>query len=162
MNQSIENASRIEFKAWLYSEDSSVNPDGLTTEEIGIMFHAWRAARQSSQSEPVACYTKKYGVQMLKAGFLANLPDNTVLYAAPQQAIPSDSDLENLVTVDKRDLFDFVRGAIRDALENGLMDEQTSSEEMAMFHNATERTDKCLSKLYAKPASPTAPIERDK
>jgi hypothetical protein len=52
---------------------------------------------------------------------------------------------DNNVTLDKRDLFDAVRSAIKDA-----MLEQGSREDgVELFEDATDRTNKCLSELYA-------------
>jgi hypothetical protein len=52
-------------------------------------------------------------------------------------------DAEHLVTVDKRDLFDFVRSAIRDALEN----DETALDAAALWAEATHRADEALGKL---------------
>jgi hypothetical protein len=81
---SIEDASLKEFQQWL-------KDTGRGWSEIA--FAAWKAARQSSQSEPV--YLLSVGNSLYEKVMPENVEDlrkyTTVetLYAAPQQAIPS-------------------------------------------------------------------------
>jgi hypothetical protein len=75
---------RKEFEAWWDMERARVQEGRHNTKEACLL--AWQAARNQSNNVPVACYTKAYGVQLLKAGILANLPDNSLLYTSPQQS----------------------------------------------------------------------------
>lgn len=50
----------------------------------------------------------------------------------------------NLVTLDKRDLFDFVRTAIKYAM----LEQGSREDDAELFDDATDRTEKCLSDLY--------------
>jgi hypothetical protein len=59
MNQSIEDESRKEFtqtmhRLFLLREDEIESPDGFSDLTNADLFKLWQAARQSSQSEPVA------------------------------------------------------------------------------------------------------------
>jgi hypothetical protein len=164
--------TKIDFKR--YAPDSAWYDDENLEEAyetwIGAIEYIKHGARLAARSderqsgEAVGYVNTKFcGVfyktlEDYKKAFGSHANANPVYLAAPQQAIPSDSDLENLVTVDKRDLFDFVRGAIRDALEN----DENINQQAHLWAEAHDRADKCLSKLYAKPAAPTAPIESDK
>jgi hypothetical protein len=57
---------------------------------------------------------------------------------------------ENLVTLDKRDLFDLVRAEIKDSLTT----DENSNQQAWLWEESTNRTINCLSKLYALPAAP--------
>jgi hypothetical protein len=149
-DQSIEDASRKEFEIWYKREGFHV-----PVEEAYTAWEAWQAARQSSQSEPVAsivqeifdlciqyersCYNTGYLHLAEKLLVLAGRANSAIkimeqTIAAPQQAIPS----ERIAKLEK---------AINYLLANDLL---ANSHARAVANTAL------LS------ASPTAPIERDK
>lgn len=66
-------------------------------------------------------------------------------YAAPSAPIEAQlsDDIENLVTLDKRDLFGYVRSAIKDALDNDFFE----GTEANLWSDAHDRADKCLEKI---------------
>jgi hypothetical protein len=64
------------------------------------------AKRNAENDNPVACYTKAYGVQMLKHGFLQNIPDNTLLYLHPTLPAEQDAELIRLLKEARQSLFD--------------------------------------------------------
>jgi hypothetical protein len=108
-DQSIEDASRKEFEAWAVSQDLSIHKSpGTDKYEKGYTLDAWetwKAARQSSQSEPVATLSinihDEYSLTLNAfedgeddgenyARLIAMLgKGHHKLYTAPQQAIPS-------------------------------------------------------------------------
>ena len=55
------------------------------------------------------------------------------------------NDEEAKITLDRRDLFDAVRSAIKEAI----LDQGSRLEDAELFEEATDRTNKCLSDLYA-------------
>jgi hypothetical protein len=46
----MSDTQREQFEKWLYKEDGDVNPDGLTTEEIEVMFLSWQASAQVAEA----------------------------------------------------------------------------------------------------------------
>lgn len=60
-----------------------------------------------------------------------------------------DADKPYQITLDRRDLFDFVRAAILDALEND--ENQLNQPRAGILGEAHDRTEKCLSKLFTTP-----------
>lgn len=53
-------------------------------------------------------------------------------------------DATSLVTVDRRDLFD----AVRSAIKNAMIEQGSRQDDAELFADATDRTAECLSKLY--------------
>jgi hypothetical protein len=158
MNQSIEDASRIEFEKTGMGKSDFVYFDKVdNVYKASASHHAqmamdkqrwwegWQAARQSSQSEPVAVFRNtddRYFVEFPSYDGLENIPDKSPLFlAAPQQAIPSGwkfSDAEVLEWNSRND--DKFQGKVHEA--------RTAIEDARSMHMLS--------------ASPTAPIERDK
>jgi hypothetical protein len=163
-DQSIEDASRKEFEAWAVSQDLSIHKSpGTDKYEKGYTLDAWetwKAARQSSQSEPVATLSinihDEYSLTLNAfedgeddgenyARLIAMLgKGHHKLYAAPQQAIPSgwkslsDGQWMNIVNHDRA--------------------WESYSKEEAV-HEAVKMTE---AKCKENNASPAAPIESDK
>jgi hypothetical protein len=93
-DQSIEDASRRDFEKWL--DSTAWKNDSLTFHND--LYQAWQAARQSSQSEPVGQVIRARVIDRVdgsqeKLGMAdidwSLVKDGDLLYAAPQQAIPS-------------------------------------------------------------------------
>lgn len=55
------------------------------------------------------------------------------------------SDSQNVVSLDKRDLFDSVRSAIKDAM----LDQGSRMDDIELFADATDKANECLRDLYA-------------
>jgi hypothetical protein len=94
MNQSIEDASRKEFKDLLDSM-GYVSHEFYSKYEMNIAYEIWQASRQSSQSEPVAeVLLDEFNMKYIKWNahhWSHVLSAGSKLYlAAPQQAIPSE------------------------------------------------------------------------
>jgi hypothetical protein len=93
-DQSIEDASRKEFEAYYLRKNGFdlskfwVNGAYPETPIANTHWMVWQASRQSSQSEPVAIVDveSNTGARLLNN---VGLTDGDLLYAAPQQAIPS-------------------------------------------------------------------------
>jgi hypothetical protein len=89
---------------------------------------------------------KQFG--LLKALFVVNMihayPDKShdVITKAIGDAIDC-TELANIVAVDVRDLFDFVRGAIKDALET----DDNIDQQAHLWSDSAYRTINCLEKL---------------
>lgn len=75
-----------------------------------------------------------------------------------QQGEAVDGDDENKVTVDKRDLFCFVRSEIKDALTN----DENFDAQAWLWSAATDKTVECLSKLYDGVTPPDTQQKLDK
>jgi hypothetical protein len=109
-DQSIEDASRKEFEAHFHFIDPKKTKDswGKVTyaySHVEAMWEGWQAARQSSQSEPVAVFTGKFkgnvnGKQWIECELTGAMPNTgDLLYAAPQQASHSEPASETIKKV---------------------------------------------------------------
>jgi hypothetical protein len=157
-DQSIEDASRREFEVWAKKEFKKfnwmnffINKGEYTEPYIEQAWRGWQAARQSSQSEPVA-YMATYKDNK-RLGF--SQPINVdyrywtlhPLYAAPQQVIPSEQNM-------KRAIYENLMIAISHA--------KVAEDSFSFLTNQIEAMFNTEFSIRKRAASPTAPIERDK
>jgi hypothetical protein len=142
----IEDAEKAGFTIlqddhYLNGETNILHNSSFITDPL-IKFAQLREARQSSQSEPVAIVDveSNTGARLLNN---VGLTDGDLLYAAPQQAIPSEKELASIVFTAMD--------------ENGLVDPDWVDAE-SVSKNIAKR----ILHYSMLSASPTAPIERDK
>ena len=69
---------------------------------------------------------------------------------AEVQKLPEIDESQYKIKLDKRDLFDFVRNAIKSAMTT----DENSHQQARLWSDATDATVECLSKLYEKPTAP--------
>jgi hypothetical protein len=77
--------------------------------------------------------------------------NNTAISTSPLLDKNDQTEGGNSVTLDKRDLFDFMRVAIMDALES---DEWLNQPRSEVYEEVYNRTASCLGELYASPQPP--------
>jgi hypothetical protein len=175
MNQSIEDASEFEtwFEQWrvstwrpLPSDERQECPKHWAINAKHHMSIAWKAARQSSQSEPVAEYVvrSKFGSTCM---FISNevKKGDKVYLAAPQQAIPAE--LQECVWLFKDKTWTTIEAMGKDnfGIKAYLSPISLSSKIQDMIKDGGygEMANVALNDVISMlSASPTAPIESDK
>jgi hypothetical protein len=171
-DQSIEDASREQIR--LEAQASGLSFLGVKDGERWQALYDFvaihdreQAARQSSQSEPVAVFTGKFkgnvnGKQWIECELTGAMPNTgDLLYAAPQQAIPSGwtSVKDGLPPDDGAELWM--------CLENGVVYDGYYSHDDKTFNGFNLGYDGDSAVLQGVThwqllIKPTAPIERDK
>jgi hypothetical protein len=162
MNQSIEDASRnsiIEDARAAGFILGSLEGSEIFEKIIAKLtkFAKLREARQSSQSEPVAVFTGKFkgnvnGKQWIECELTGAMPNTgDLLYAAPQQAIPRGwISVKDKLPENERVMTLSPAYAEGEHMRHRIMDGQF----VKVCHD--------VSHWMPLPASPAAPIERDK
>jgi hypothetical protein len=138
-NESWGDGLRLAWEAAIEFRDSQyTTPTGPGIEA------ALEAARDNIVCGGVHEYTGGMSTQVL-------FPMAAALSTSPLLDKNDQTEGGNSVTLDKRDLFDFMRVAIMDALES---DEWLNQPRSEVYEEAYNRTASCLGELYASPQPP--------